>query len=1000
MSEAVPFLTRARTLDHLGREQIADCPTAISELWKNSFDAYARNVALHIIDGDVPLAMVADNGHGMNRQDFVDYWLVIGTESKKSNKVKSRSDMNGLPERPKQGQKGIGRLSCAIMGSLLLIISKKKNDDFVASLIDWRLFENPYLYLHDIRLPVEEFSNKDDLFNLLPSMLDQLRGNLYGDISQDKDRASRINHAWKLFSELEVSQELEQQDKLVTTTISAIEKTLASTKYSSETLSKWDVWKELSDHGTALVISDVNPDITAQLAENSVDNTIVQAQMKFSSTLSNFSETYLGIERNIFDSFDKEYDFESSFKHEVSLWRSGKPYIILSPDEEFSSDNFDLCEHIISGEVDENGTFSGKVRSFHKDRGDVTIHSPYSVPTHLRSKVGKFHITVASFENLAKNTTLENDVFNYLTNLSKKFSGFLVYRDTLRVMPYGRDDNDFFEIEARRSKNAGLYHYSNRNTFGRLLITAENNKNLRDKAGREGFIDNKSSKVFKDIVNNILVTVSKRYIGRESEIRKVLQPQLNAAFNERKAKEEREKKKKRDQARFVGTLINNLESISELSKETEEFLLVYNEYKKTYDSEDLTLSHDKISEYKKQLNNLRLSGIPTKLGKAEIHYRKFRDDFQEIAFKLNDAQKEVGLLQEELNPKTPIELLDDRIERMTKSFSKGLRDSVKILSSEFDSERVRLDGVVESQIERIKSDYKDIRFSLKNDVISLQDSLSNVDLKKDKLDLEVESLFSTYMLSIDNLKNDIDLNTIATYDSEEFEKLQEEVSRLNGLAQLGITVEIISHELAHLDKSMNNIISTLVNQLGNTPEISTLQSTYDGISSKFAFLAPLRVSGSNKKQEIRGVDIELYINTFFNKLFLENNINIEYSDSFRNVSIRDDKSRVLPVFVNLVNNSRYWVCQSKSSERRIMIDFVDGEVMISDDGPGVDKDDIKNLFTIFFTKKSTGGRGIGLYLSRTNLAVSGHKIAYVMDKKRKLLNGANFSILFKGIKNV
>ncbi len=45
MVESFAFRTRARTIDHLGREQIADCPTAISELWKNSYDAYARNVA-------------------------------------------------------------------------------------------------------------------------------------------------------------------------------------------------------------------------------------------------------------------------------------------------------------------------------------------------------------------------------------------------------------------------------------------------------------------------------------------------------------------------------------------------------------------------------------------------------------------------------------------------------------------------------------------------------------------------------------------------------------------------------------------------------------------------------------------------------------------------------------------------------------------------------------------------------------------------------------------
>ena len=40
------FRTRARTVDHLGRGQIADCPTAVSELWKNAWDAYARNVIL------------------------------------------------------------------------------------------------------------------------------------------------------------------------------------------------------------------------------------------------------------------------------------------------------------------------------------------------------------------------------------------------------------------------------------------------------------------------------------------------------------------------------------------------------------------------------------------------------------------------------------------------------------------------------------------------------------------------------------------------------------------------------------------------------------------------------------------------------------------------------------------------------------------------------------------------------------------------------------------
>ena len=107
MLSSVSFQTRARTIDHLGREQIADCPTAISELWKNAFDAYARNVELHIFDGEIEVAALIDDGHGMSRQEFEDKWLTIGTESKTSGFEINDIDRDGLNYRAKQGQKGI-----------------------------------------------------------------------------------------------------------------------------------------------------------------------------------------------------------------------------------------------------------------------------------------------------------------------------------------------------------------------------------------------------------------------------------------------------------------------------------------------------------------------------------------------------------------------------------------------------------------------------------------------------------------------------------------------------------------------------------------------------------------------------------------------------------------------------------------------------------------------------------------------------------------------------
>src|ERR1700722_12523400 len=155
----VTFKTRARTIDHLGRGQIADCPTAVSELWKNAFDAYARSVELQIFEGKCAVAAIFDDGSGMSRQDFLNRWLVIGTESKIDAEDTLPKNRFGLKLRPRLGEKGIGRLSAAFLAPLNLVVSKKEGSPFAAILVDWRLVEIPLLVLSDILVAVEEFPN-------------------------------------------------------------------------------------------------------------------------------------------------------------------------------------------------------------------------------------------------------------------------------------------------------------------------------------------------------------------------------------------------------------------------------------------------------------------------------------------------------------------------------------------------------------------------------------------------------------------------------------------------------------------------------------------------------------------------------------------------------------------------------------------------------------------------------------------------------------------------
>ena len=119
------FKTRARTIDMLGRQQIAGIPTAISELFKNAHDAYADRVEIDYYRSD-GLFVLRDDGIGMTADDFMDRWLTIGTESK-FDPAKRPPQAAGKDVRPMLGEKGIGRLAIATIGSQLLVLTRAMN---------------------------------------------------------------------------------------------------------------------------------------------------------------------------------------------------------------------------------------------------------------------------------------------------------------------------------------------------------------------------------------------------------------------------------------------------------------------------------------------------------------------------------------------------------------------------------------------------------------------------------------------------------------------------------------------------------------------------------------------------------------------------------------------------------------------------------------------------------------------------------------------------------
>jgi signal transduction histidine kinase len=258
---------------------------------------------------------------------------------------------------------------------------------------------------------------------------------------------------------------------------------------------------------------------------------------------------------------------------------------------------------------------------------------------------------------------------------------------------------------------------------------------------------------------------------------------------------------------------------------------------------------------------------------------------------------------------------------------------------------------------------------------------------------EFAAKYESRLRAYEQLGEKIDLDAALVWNSEQRAELEKKVDQLNALAQLGITVEIVGHELEALDAEVNRNLKRLPLQTRQLEAYQLAASAHEALVARLRFLSPLQFSGPRLRTTITGAAIAKYVGEFFERQFVASRIKFVATNAFKAISFKEYPSRVYPVFINLVNNSLYWL--TFGQDREIRLDVVDDAVVVSDSGPGVDPDDMLHLFELFFTRR-TNGRGVGLYLCKVNLGAGGHTIEYATTKKFQLLQpGANFVIRLK-----
>ncbi len=982
--EGRPFRTKARTVDHLGREQIADCPTAVSELWKNAYDAYARNVALDIYDGNEPVAVIVDDGHGMTPEEFVNRWLIVGAEDKAVAKETPEEDRHGLRARERQGQKGIGRLSCANLGPILLLVSKRENSPFVAALVDWRLFENLFLDLNDIIVPVTQFTDRDELFERLPALSESLAENVTG--STDKHRSQRVLDAWKASDEMfdQASDGGVRPSASSGEILSSIRKVV----YEARHLRQWPVWAGNCDHGTALLVSRINYDLHVQVARSN-DSTSQAARNRFFETLSCFVDPFV-------DFSNPAQEFEDpEFSCIVRVWQGGRHKVVVGKDKQFDLKRIRGMEHCIEGSIDAAGVFKGRIKAFGERLPDLCIIEPQKdirIPSTRDTKLGPFGLYIASMEFSRTNTTHSREDFLNFQNLAKKYAGFMIFRDRLRVLPYGRTDNDFFEIEERRSKNAGREFWNQRQMFGRIAISRSRNPNLKDKAGREGLLDNLAAKTLKELVSNVLKVSARRYFGSEADLRQDLLPEIAADNARRRASEARERLHKRRRQEFGSKLRKHLRGLSILARriEAEAGRL------EIETGGQISRAREWLEDNRERLSEFGLPAAPKELGTLAEPYANHRDAMRSAEAALQGVSEQISRRLEQIELTDPRRLLDDQIrlhrDRMHRSIA-NWRRKIKDLQT---TEAQRIREALDKRMRTFEAESRLLLHRFDVGTLDFIEVSKLLDLLRRRMDVENDEIFAPYAGALESLRESIDLEHLAVFGMEELSELRSELDRLNSLAQLGIAVEIVGHELQSYDDMIGSGLKRLPEQIRTSEAAKDIELGYEGLTDQLRFLSPLRLAGQKIQRWISGSEIADYVAEFFRFTLVRTNIRLEATEEFRGFRVFDQRSRLYPVFINLVNNSIYWLAVGDCEDRRIILSVVNSEVVVSDNGPGVEPEDVPELFTLFFTRKVRGGRGVGLYLARANLAAGGNRIRYEQSPENMPLSGANFVIEFEG----
>jgi signal transduction histidine kinase len=929
----------------LGRQQIAGIPTAISELFKNAHDAYADNVEVDYYRSD-GLFVLRDDGLGMTKQDFEERWLTLGTESKLDTGKGLSPPQNDpdKPDRPILGEKGIGRLAIASIGSQVLVLTRAKRQDglhdIVAAFINWGLFELPGLDLDQVAVPLRTFSGgtlpgRDDIREMVEEVISNVK------TLEENKKVSP-----------------EDRDRLIT-------------QLNNFVLDPQEIDGYLGEpslagggHGTHFYILPADDLLQLAIGEDKNSDkapSLVKMLIGFTNTMTPDAPPP-AIKASFRD--HKTEDFYED---------------LISNTVFFTPDEFGTADHHFRGVFDEYGQFKGTVTVYGEETSEHVI--PWSGAKGKKTLCGPFGINVAYVQWMAGQTKLPPEEHALIISKLEKLGGLYIYKDGIRILPYGDSDYDFLDIEKRRTKSASYYFFSYRRMFGVMEISRANNPKLIEKAGREGFIENKAYRQFKEISGNFFVQLAADFFRNPD---KGGGPKSEFWFDHRsklerlhKAMEKKEKMAKVRKKKLIDDLEHFFKQVEEgypnrwvrdILQDVERDFKVASEIRDPDESAQAFLNAE--SAARKRLNDLRNKfKIARPRGFApgkKLHFdweahlqeaeRLERDLFTPTAEKIDEIANEAEI-------EYHFEI--DRRRRL----ERALNDVVADAKRSTNSETIETRGSLNEVREKVLKLTREIMVGMEDDVAEVMSELAKMNVSEM---VQIENI--TWIR--DETGEIITATDITDAMDEELLALRERADSDLELSQLGMAIGVIHHEFSGTVKSIRENIRRLkawvdVNE-DLDPLYRNIRTNFEHLDGYLTLFTPLTRRLYRKEIKIKGIAIKQFLEDVFMERMRRHDINLGSTQAFNDKTIVGYPSTYYPVFVNIIDNAIFWL-KDRPSPRRIVLDADDVGFSISNNGPEIPIRDRKIIFDRGFTRKPYG-KGLGLHISREVLSRVGYQI--------------------------